>query len=1479
MELKRLLKRAALLAAPAILAGLIVIARAVAQVPPPNNPPPGAYQPIPNFSGVGAGLLFRSAINDRFSGVQPIAPAIASLTFANLPTEQDGLLYFCKDCLRTSPCISGGSGAWAMGERGVWRCTVGTLESDLSANGHKVASLAPASNSGDALAFAQTGAQLNTLSGSKSDGSNAVANFNVNGVFNVKSYGAQGDCATNDQPAIQSAINAACTAGASSNMSPTVYFPPTPNSCFKTTFPIWINCANAVPMKIQGAGYDNTQVYAQGGSFPAFLVSGNNIASVLGSITSAPLIGSTGNSWNFVAGKAWGINLKSLLANVSTTQYVQDAAPFNGLAAYTVEFAFNVTDTTNGHQGTMLISAGQDNSAFLRGDGLLTAQYTIAGGGVSNTLTVHANLTGGLVNDTPINSFTFTSNATHYFAASYGSGFLQVYMDGTRILNAAASGTVLDTPGIDMFYGHQANGFGQDLNPGQAMIGQLDGLRISKVARYTGATMTVPTAKFASDSNTILLLNGTYTAPFIGADSLWGSASPNAWTIPWAENSNEGLIADLSDMQIRGGTFNVLGSGLTYSHWRNLWLIGASYEAMMLKDVPYADTFADIRVNTNPWALSALTARGGGLFSHIEIPGYGYYGIIDGIGGNEYINPYIAPGSQSLGAIVLANVSTSHQPTVIEQPLIDSENGAASPDIMLVGAQTVTIRGGDLEMSGNASPILTGFSSGVVLTLDTVNMSGLGANAPSLITCMEGDAGQITLVAPKVNGGLLSSSPYPITAPPCTASVTVIGDALTQAPSLRSYNLNGVFDPAHFNGLTGPTSLINAMTASISSGSSALSFSAGTTPANSHGIAIPGAGATIALSTPSAPSVLVNHVQDWLPLYVAPTPSGGYSYIFKPTVNNAGGFFYKYTTGGLTAVAASEPSWCQGSNACTTADGAATATRCDTCSTTYNFKSVAMDGQCGSTAASPASGAVTNASPLGYPNYIEIEQTPNVNAWSYLFYETVSNQAIMFVPASVGDVNAKQEFTYTGQTTTITSPCLSSTPPSSAINDALFTTISSGGGTNAATLAASASHTVSSETIYPDDAWAINGTIAALTAATGGVVKLPPKTFIVSQPILMGAPGGGLIEPQLVGDGGNAPYLSASPMMQGLPVIKVSNNFKPRIANLTIAASSAASPRAGIEFNVNNPILPGVTGSYIGQATVEHVAMDTIHSPQDGIEFTAAVGFDELNSENTIRDCDISAPHAALYFSHINTLQNRIYGGVIQGNDAAILLNGGSFDDVGTVFGGNGAGFFIDVENGDVLHTLTTSNAHYESSGGLLRTAADSSLPGAPVRFIGLDGISNGGNQDGLMVDYEYSNIGAVLNFDDCDFGVGENNNQWLINAGIATVVSSRGTVASVRGSTAVNVVSAGNLPNLGGFNFQNIANTGLNQSVPYCVFPYVSATLPACNSSTTVHAKAYVTDATACTNGTNYTGGGSVACMLACGSSGSWIETGAGCY
>ncbi|HZC45691.1 MAG TPA: hypothetical protein VE243_04400, partial [Candidatus Acidoferrum sp.] len=124
-------------------------------------------------------------------------------------------------------------------------CAGAALEAALIANGNKVSGLGGGTVNGDALVFGQSGAQLNTLSGSKLDGSDAISNLNVNGVKNVRAFGATGSLATASATTV--AGNATVTvnsigdfkngqwikidhAGAASNANPATGLTVVPNS-------------------------------------------------------------------------------------------------------------------------------------------------------------------------------------------------------------------------------------------------------------------------------------------------------------------------------------------------------------------------------------------------------------------------------------------------------------------------------------------------------------------------------------------------------------------------------------------------------------------------------------------------------------------------------------------------------------------------------------------------------------------------------------------------------------------------------------------------------------------------------------------------------------------------------------------------------------------------------------------------------------------------------------------------------------------------------------------------------------------------------------------------------------------------------------------------------------------------------------------------------------------------------------------------
>ena len=93
-----------------------------------------------------------------------MAPRLVQLTFAQLPQEQDGQLYWCKDCQQTNPCQGGGGGSLVTGAQGRWSCSTGgsggsaafPLGSDVSAASHRIEGLATDLTAGDALSRGQS---------------------------------------------------------------------------------------------------------------------------------------------------------------------------------------------------------------------------------------------------------------------------------------------------------------------------------------------------------------------------------------------------------------------------------------------------------------------------------------------------------------------------------------------------------------------------------------------------------------------------------------------------------------------------------------------------------------------------------------------------------------------------------------------------------------------------------------------------------------------------------------------------------------------------------------------------------------------------------------------------------------------------------------------------------------------------------------------------------------------------------------------------------------------------------------------------------------------------------------------------------------------------------------------------------------------------------------------------------------------------
>jgi hypothetical protein len=708
-----------------------LVALALSSASAQNIPPPGAYQPIPNFTGVGAGLQFREAINNRLSGTQPILPMVVAPSFANLPAEQDGVILYCNDCKRTTPCGNGGEGAWALGTRGQWSCTINTLESSLNANGNKVTSLANGTVTGDALSFGQTsggdlggslpnpvvstvlggqvpvststaltggdlsgtlpaptvqtvlggkapvysgqtGAQVNTMAGAKIDGSDMLNSFSVNGTYNVTDFGATGSgvFGTDDASALQRTVNAACLGNNVSDAhvsATTVLFPP---GSYKMTYPLWVNCA---ALTLQGSGMYSSALsptydFGPTVAFAAQAYAGIPLATRL--LSGDP---STYNSFDFTADRThqeW-INLREW-DGVNGPAGLPSGMNLNGLPAFTVELFFtSPSPSTSG----VMVGSGSIPSASV---GQVSA-FSL--GLNSGQIAAHLHTTGGNFsagfNGAP------TANTTYYAALTYDGSHLREYfcLPGASNCNAdvtvAVTGTIVQDPTEDVDVGAVPEGWPDSASFSEGAIdGKVYSVRVSNIARYTGTIATVPSAAFTGDSNTLILTNGEQApggAPFIKAyDTAYASAG-YGWLFGFNTNrpSSGNYFIELNGMRqmgIRPGGADTSGVMYVSGH-------DSMFDSIAMQPV-------DVGFETFNLAYE-------NRFSNITVfSNGGRYGIADGTGLNSWSGTKVstewacevAPSGTYVNPICIQGNNTTSRYGFVQNCISGGANGVTLQD-------------------------------------------------------------------------------------------------------------------------------------------------------------------------------------------------------------------------------------------------------------------------------------------------------------------------------------------------------------------------------------------------------------------------------------------------------------------------------------------------------------------------------------------------------------------------------------------------------------------------------------------------------------------------------------------------------------------------------------------------------------------------------------------------------------------------------
>ena len=745
------------------LSALGLLAIALGSAGAQNLPPPGAYQPIPNFTGVGAGLQFRQAINDRMSGIQPILPMVVGPSFANLPAEQDGLLIYCKDCKRATPCIGGGSGAWARGNRGAWSCAIDALEASLNANGNKITSLANGTIAGDAISFGQpsggdlsgsipnptvasvlggkapiysgqTGARINTLAGAKGDGSDALSNFNVNGVFNVKAYNAKCDGSTDDWAAIQSAITAANTARTAAG-APTVYFPPTASACEISRPLVYASPSNVNMPALLGAGALATTLNTTF-TGPAIVTVGQGPASFIKtSIGSNIIVGGSGNSLVFASGDADFFDLAEVNpTNISVQPYV---GPYNGDTQWDIRFFFKPTDlsanrcwwgstgafnpvlnpsnsgnpTIGGTSGMGYFCTGSDGKPY----GSLRVSGTPIAVAGSSALTVNT------VYEVELNL-----DSSHNVNLYVGTGGTV-----TRVAQTASGGTAI-TQRAD-----ESNTLGQVFGSwpyngtvGSA-VGAIQSVQISNVARNTASSYTEDTANFVRDGNTLFLDNFDLNQ-FNGGVAVNPTAEVDAPVGGW-------MALHIGELGCCGGTYNVSGlnlsgAGLTVGVFADANAIDIShvtttarmYGIEVSRTAGFNSFIHDIteQIGVADNAPVGIMALGGIIFIKNIISNAGMFPIYTN--GYSVENVYEPGNTENLCGIAVEANNSPAVPIELSGLAFDSENGGTFPGVCISGSSPVEIRSSFLNPSNAAMVQLIG-NVGQLTIQDSVLWGATGA--------------------------------------------------------------------------------------------------------------------------------------------------------------------------------------------------------------------------------------------------------------------------------------------------------------------------------------------------------------------------------------------------------------------------------------------------------------------------------------------------------------------------------------------------------------------------------------------------------------------------------------------------------------------------------------------------------------------------------------------------------------------------------
>lgn len=319
-------------------------------------------------------------------------------------------------------------------------------------------------------------------------------------VYNAINYGADPTGVIASAAKIQTAYNAACQAASSSISNG--YGVYVPSGTYTMEQPLILSCKPQAYLR--GDGVQQTE-FVPNFMGPAIVTAGGYTIADYGLSIATGLF--SANSMVWASGALSYFDLNEIDAFTKINQTLPVAGPYDGLSAWTIQGFFKVSDT-NPHMiwssdGAQIPQRYAKTTNFVTyGMGFL---YTY-GGNIYGSLRINGvpypiNSTGGV-----------TTGIWEEAELNFDGSNINLYVgpqSGTvsRVAQQTGlSGTVTQRGDENNFLGAHSAAFPHGAT-NYYWYGSMQSVRVSNVARHTGASFSADTANFGSDANTLALIN------------------------------------------------------------------------------------------------------------------------------------------------------------------------------------------------------------------------------------------------------------------------------------------------------------------------------------------------------------------------------------------------------------------------------------------------------------------------------------------------------------------------------------------------------------------------------------------------------------------------------------------------------------------------------------------------------------------------------------------------------------------------------------------------------------------------------------------------------------------------------------------------------------------------------------------------------------------------------------------------------------